>query len=76
MGFAGDKHRLNVALTRAKRHLLLIGSMPVLQSGSEAFKLLLAAACLAATGKPSCFAFSALENSQLCSFSNSLEVPP
>lgn len=42
MGFAGDKHRLNVALTRAKRHLLLIGSMPVLQSGSEAFKLLLA----------------------------------
>ena len=42
MGFAGDKHRLNVALTRAKCHLLLVGSMPVLQSGSEAFKLLLA----------------------------------
>ena len=40
--FATDAQRVNVAFTRAKHHLLVLGSSPVLRSCSPAFRLLLA----------------------------------
>ena len=40
--FASDACRLNVALTRARRNLLLVGCAPVLQQVSPAFALILA----------------------------------
>ncbi len=40
--FATDAQRVNVAFTRAKHHLVVLGSSPVLRSCSPAFRLLLA----------------------------------
>ena len=39
--FATDAQRVNVALTRAKHHLVVLGSSQVLRSSSAAFRLLL-----------------------------------
>ena len=36
-GFAADAQRLNVALTRAKRHLLLVGSADAMGRASHVF---------------------------------------
>ena len=40
--FASDVQRVNVALTRARHHLLVLGCSPVLRSCSAAFRMLLA----------------------------------
>ena len=39
--FATDAQRVNVALTRARHHLVVLGSSQVLRSSSSAFRLLL-----------------------------------
>lgn len=39
--FATDAHRVNVALTRARHHLVILGCSQVLQSSSAAFRMLL-----------------------------------
>lgn len=39
--FATDAHRVNVALTRARHHLIVLGSSQVLHTSSAAFRLLL-----------------------------------
>ena len=39
--FATDAQRVNVALTRARHHLIVLGSSQVLRSSSAAFRLLL-----------------------------------
>ena len=48
--FATDAQRVNVALTRAKHHLLVLGCSHVLRASSPAFKLLLASCQILSRG--------------------------
>ena len=65
--FATDAQRVNVALTRARHHLIVLGSSQVLRSSSAAFRLLLSSCQMLPAGACLVLPNSLLSNSNLSS---------